>query len=96
MPFLSIHITSTAQHINELWSLLLLQVRMYLALEDRVDNFGHGTHVSGSIVGSSYLALGAQTPDVATGMAPGAKVSCAGAARQPLPICGGYCSALRL
>jgi hypothetical protein len=69
---------------------------MYLALEDRVDNFGHGTHVAGSIVGSSYLALGAQTPDVATGMAPGAKVSRAGAAWQPLPMCSSCCSALGL
>jgi hypothetical protein len=48
---------------------------MYLALEDLVDNFGHGTHVAGTLAGASYLTLGAQTPDVATGMAPGAKVA---------------------
>eukprot|EP00798_Chlamydomonas_sp_ICE-L_P030068 gene30068-35037_t len=39
---------------------------------DAHDGLGHGTHVVGTILGS---ALGASSPDMATGMAPGAKVS---------------------
>ncbi|GIL57145.1 hypothetical protein Vafri_12444 [Volvox africanus] len=54
------------------------KLRYYLALvQDMVDSFGHGTHVSGTLVGSRFdrTDLTADPLALGTGQAPGAKIA---------------------
>jgi len=51
------------------------KIALYVGLQDLADGFGHGTHAAGTLLGSAYGTNPLVSPDVATGMAPGAKLA---------------------
>ncbi|GFR44316.1 hypothetical protein Agub_g5528, partial [Astrephomene gubernaculifera] len=54
------------------------KLRYYLAVQDLYDGVGHGTHVSGTLIGSRFdrpNATATDPLDVGTGQAPGAKIA---------------------
>jgi hypothetical protein len=51
------------------------KIAMYYARSDSQDSNGHGTHTSGTLAGYKYGTDPLATPDTATGIAPGAKLS---------------------
>lgn len=52
------------------------KVSMYVMMQDGMDNNeGHGTHVAGLVAGLASGTDATSDPDLATGIAPGAKIA---------------------